>query len=90
MSYLEAEGLSDENRFAFGASHNGSLKANLQEERSADSMDKSGDMLSYVNDSLSSVRFGSFAVADHSVKLDGERESPRRKASGPEWFPRRP
>ncbi len=90
MSYLEAEGLSDENRFAFGASHNGSLKANLRQKRPADEMDKSGDMLSYVNDSLSSVRFGSFAVADHSVKLDGERESPRRTASGPKWLPRRP
>ena len=53
MSYLEAEGLSDENRFAFGASHNGSLKANLRQKRPADAMDKSGDMLSYVNDSLS-------------------------------------
>ena len=57
--------------------------------RPADAMDKSGDMSSYVNDSFSSVRFGSFAVADHSVKLDGERESPRRTASGPEWLPRR-
>ena len=90
MSYLEAEGLSDENRLAFRASHNGSLKASLRQKRPADAMDKSGDMLSYVNDSLSSVRFGSFAVADHSVKLDGERESPRRRTSGPECLLRGP
>ena len=81
MSCLGAEGLSDENRFAFGASHNGILKANLRQKRPADAMDKSGDMSSYVNDSFSAVRFGSFAVADHSVKLDREREPPRRKTS---------
>jgi len=66
MSCLGAEGLSDEYLFAFGASHNGVLKANLRQKRPPDAMDKSGDMSSYVNESFSSVRFGSFAVGSFS------------------------
>jgi hypothetical protein len=49
MSCLGVEGLSDENTFAFGASHNGTLKANRRQKRLADAMENSGDMSPYIN-----------------------------------------
>ncbi len=49
MSCFGVEGLSDENTFAFRASHNGTLKANRRQKRLADAMENSGDTSSYIN-----------------------------------------